>query len=112
MRLSGGERQRVAIARAVLMRPLIYLFDEATSSLDSQTECQILRNLGALSRTTTTVVISHRLSTIAHADEIVVLKDGAIVERGAHTELLMRRAQYFDLWCAQSHPHLEVAERA
>lgn len=101
LKLSGGERQRIAIARAALKRPAIAVFDEATSSLDSRTEADILRNLTALSRQCTTLVIAHRLSTIIHADEILVLNAGVIVERGTHTELLAKADYYARLWDAQ-----------
>ena len=82
LKLSGGERQRVAIARAALKRPSIFVFDEATSSLDTKTEREILRNLIDVSCHSTALVIAHRLSTVVHADEIVVLSDGAVIERG------------------------------
>jgi ATP-binding cassette subfamily B protein len=88
LELSGGEKQRVAIARAALKRPLIYVFDEATSSLDSRTEREILQNPIDVARTSTIIVIARRLSTVAHAEEIVVLDKGTIVERGTHSELL------------------------
>ncbi len=101
VKLSGGEKQRVSIARAALKRPRIYVFDEATSSLDSRTESEILRNLRELSREATTLVIAHRLSTVVHADEIIVLDDGAIVERGTHAVLLQLSGKYAALWWAQ-----------
>jgi ATP-binding cassette subfamily B protein len=101
VKLSGGEKQRVSIARAVLKHPRIYVFDEATSSLDSRTEQQILRNLREISTAHTTLVIAHRLSTVVHADEIVVLDHGAIVERGAHSALLQQDGRYAALWRAQ-----------
>ena len=101
LKLSGGERQRVAIARALLKKPAIAVFDEATSSLDSRTEAEILRNLRALSRQCTTLVVAHRLSTIVHADEILVMHAGAIVERGSHADLVARKGHYADLWNAQ-----------
>ncbi len=101
VKLSGGEKQRVSIARAALKRPRIYIFDEATSSLDSRTEAEILRNLRELSREATTLVIAHRLSTVVHADEIIVLDDGSIVERGTHAALLDRAGRYAALWHAQ-----------
>jgi ATP-binding cassette, subfamily B, heavy metal transporter len=101
VKLSGGERQRVSIARAALKKPRIYVFDEATSSLDTRTEGEILANLRALSRHATTLVIAHRLSTVIHADEIVVLESGAIVERGTHASLLEIDGRYAALWRAQ-----------
>jgi ABC-type transport system involved in Fe-S cluster assembly fused permease/ATPase subunit len=101
VKLSGGEKQRVSIARAAIKRPRIYVFDEATSSLDSNTEREILRNLREISRFSTTVVIAHRLSTVVHADEIVVLEGGTIVERGTHAALLRQRGRYASLWEAQ-----------
>jgi len=101
VKLSGGERQRVSIARAAIKRPRIYVFDEATSSLDSNTEREILRNLQEISRSSTTVVIAHRLSTVVHADEIVVLEAGLIVECGTHASLLQQNGRYAALWEAQ-----------
>ncbi|MBS0418587.1 MAG: ABC transporter ATP-binding protein/permease [Proteobacteria bacterium] len=101
VKLSGGEKQRVSIARAAIKRPRIYVFDEATSSLDSNTEREILKNLREISRFSTTVVIAHRLSTVVHADEIVVLDGGTIVERGTHSNLLRQHGRYAALWEAQ-----------
>lgn len=101
VKLSGGERQRVSIARAVLKSPRIYVFDEATSALDSQTEREILHSLRAISTANTTLVIAHRLSTVVHADEIVVLENGKIVEQGAHHVLLSMNNRYATLWKAQ-----------
>ena len=91
----------MAIARAALKRPRIFVFDEATSSLDSKTERDILHNLVDVSSKCTTLVIAHRLSTIVHADEILVLDRGVIVERGTHTELQKRGGHYAALWQAQ-----------
>lgn len=101
VKLSGGEKQRVSIARAALKHPRIYVFDEATSSLDSKTEQQILLNLRDVSSTHTTLVIAHRLSTVVHADEIIVLDQGAIVESGTHWSLLEQDGRYATLWRAQ-----------
>ncbi|MEO1019976.1 MAG: ATP-binding cassette domain-containing protein, partial [Pseudomonadota bacterium] len=101
LKLSGGEKQRIAIARATLKKPRIFVFDEATSSLDSKTEQKILRNLSDVSKGTTTLIIAHRLSTIIEADEILVLERGAIVERGTHRELLRRGGLYQKMWSAQ-----------
>ncbi len=103
VKLSGGEKQRVSIARAALKHPRIYVFDEATSALDSRTERQILRNLREISSMHTTLVIAHRLSTVVHADEIVVLEQGTIVERGTHSSLFEQNGRYAALWRAQ-HP--------
>jgi ATP-binding cassette subfamily B protein len=102
LKLSGGEKQRVAIARAALKRPLVYVFDEATSSLDSHTEREILQNLIDVAKTSTTIVIAHRLSTVAHADEIVVLDHGKIIERGTHAKLVAASGAYAALWQAQN----------
>src|SRR5580693_8410561 len=101
LKLSGGEKQRVAIARTILKNPHILLFDEATSALDTRTEQEIQRSLEEVSRGRTTVVIAHRLSTIIHADEIIVLDRGRIVERGKHSELLARNGLYTDMWTRQ-----------
>ena len=112
VKLSGGEKQRVSIARAALKRPRIYVFDEATSSLDSRTEGEILRNLRELSREATTLVIAHRLSTVVHADEIIVLDDGAILERGTHAALLEQSGRYAALWWAQQDADAREAQTA
>jgi ABC-type transport system involved in Fe-S cluster assembly fused permease/ATPase subunit len=101
VKLSGGEKQRVSIARAALKHPRIYVFDEATSSLDSKTEAQILRNLQEISSAHTSLIIAHRLSTVVHSDEVVVLEHGAIMEQGTHLALLERNGRYAALWRAQ-----------
>lgn len=88
LRLSGGEKQRVAIARTILKAPVIVLLDEATSALDTKTERHIQSALSRVCANKTTLIVAHRLSTIIHADEILVLKEGVIVERGTHEELL------------------------
>lgn len=101
VKLSGGERQRVSIARAVLKSPSVYVFDEATSSLDSQTERIILASLQEIASHRSALVIAHRLSTVQHADEIVLLEHGQIVERDTHTGLLRQNGHYATLWHAQ-----------
>ena len=101
LKLSGGEKQRVAIARTILKRPRILLFDEATSALDTRTEREIQASLREVSRGRTTLVIAHRLSTIVDADEIIVLAEGRIAERGTHTDLLRRDGLYAAMWRRQ-----------
>lgn len=101
LKVSGGEKQRVAIARALLKQPRIFLFDEATSSLDSTTEQAINGSLQAIARNHTTVVIAHRLSTVIDCDEIIVLDEGRVVERGTHQDLLKSGGRYQDMWFTQ-----------
>ena len=101
LKLSGGEKQRVAIARTALKGAPILIFDEATSSLDSRSEKAIQQALARVARRSTTLVIAHRLSTIVNADQIIVLDDGEIVERGAHDELLTRGGLYAQMWKLQ-----------
>ena len=101
LKLSGGEKQRVAIARTILKRPRILLFDEATSALDSGTEKEIQANLKEVSADRTTLMIAHRLSTVVDADEILVLEQGAVVERGRHHDLLARGGRYAEMWLKQ-----------
>jgi len=101
LKLSGGEKQRVAIARTILKAPPILILDEATSALDSHTEKEIQDALDRVARDRTTVVIAHRLSTIIHADTILVLDAGRIVEQGTHAELITRNGLYASLWARQ-----------
>jgi ATP-binding cassette subfamily B protein len=101
VKLSGGEKQRVAIARAVIKQPTVYVFDEATSSLDTRTEREIMQSLRDISFHNTTLVIAHRLSTVVYADHIVVLDAGFIVEQGTHEALLEQNGRYAALWYAQ-----------
>ncbi|KAL7746422.1 ATP-binding cassette-type vacuolar membrane transporter Hmt1 [Sorochytrium milnesiophthora] len=108
LRLSGGEKQRVAIARTILKNPSIILLDEATSALDTTTERHIQAALQRLCQGRTTLVVAHRLSTIAHADAIMVLDDGEVVESGTHVELLEKHGAYHQLWMKQlEHPVTE-----
>jgi ATP-binding cassette, subfamily B, heavy metal transporter len=113
LKLSGGEKQRVAIARTILKQPRILVFDEATSALDSHTEQEILKSLREVSAERTTLTIAHRLSTVIDADEILVLQDGRIVERGRHAALLARRGVYAEMWARQQEARaaLETLER-
>ena len=98
LKLSGGEKQRVAIARTFLKNPKILFFDEATSALDSSTEKEIQKNLENMSKDKTTLIISHRLSTTAYADNIIVLDKGSIIEQGSHNYLLDLKGKYFEMW--------------
>ena len=101
LKLSGGEKQRVAIARALLKNPAILIFDEATSALDSKTEKAIQAQLEEAAEGRTALVIAHRLSTVMNADEILVLDQGHIVERGRHHQLLARGGAYAQMWALQ-----------
>jgi len=101
LKLSGGEKQRMAIARVVIKNPPIIVFDEATSSLDTRSEQAILEGMNAVAQRATSLVIAHRLSTVVDADQILVLDEGLIVERGKHDELLNQGGLYADLWQLQ-----------
>jgi ATP-binding cassette subfamily B protein len=109
LKLSGGEKQRVGIARTLLKDPPILLLDEATSALDTQTERDILGALKAAGEGRTVITIAHRLSTVADADEIVVLEKGQVIERGTHEELLERHGKYSAMWAAQAEDREDVA---
>lgn len=101
LKLSGGEKQRVAIARTLLKKPAMLIFDEATSALDSKTERAFQEELLSLAKNRTTLIIAHRLSTITHADQILVMDQGQIIERGTHFELLQANGKYAEMWQMQ-----------
>ncbi|MCC2101089.1 MAG: ATP-binding cassette domain-containing protein, partial [Hyphomicrobiales bacterium] len=105
LKLSGGEKQRVALARTILKAPPILVLDEATSALDSFTEREIQDALERVSRGRTSLVIAHRLSTVVNADEIIVLDQGRIVERGRHEQLLEQGGVYAGMWNRQREVH-------
>jgi len=107
LKLSGGEKQRVAIARTLLKKPAMLIFDEATSALDSKTERAFQEELLSLAKNRTTLIIAHRLSTIIHADQILVMDHGQIVERGTHLELLATRGRYAEMWQMQERAALD-----
>ncbi len=102
VKLSGGQQQRISIARALLANPKVIILDEATSNLDTESEMYIQKSLNMLIKDRTTFVIAHRLSTIRQADQILVIEDGEIVERGTHDELIAKEGRYFDLYTYQS----------
>ncbi|MEO7787771.1 MAG: ATP-binding cassette domain-containing protein, partial [Sphingomicrobium sp.] len=113
LKLSGGEKQRVAIARTLLKNPPILILDEATSALDSRTEEAIQATLQGAIRDRTTIVIAHRLSTVADADQIIVLDEGRVAERGTHQSLLAAGGLYAELWNRQAaERELEAAAQA
>ncbi|WP_184087604.1 ABCB family ABC transporter ATP-binding protein/permease [Sphingomonas xinjiangensis] len=112
LKLSGGEKQRVAIARTLVKNPPILILDEATSALDSRTEADIQATLEAIERGRTTIVIAHRLSTIVHADRIVVLESGRVVEQGSHAELLRLGGLYAEMWMRQAQEREEGEDLA
>ena len=101
LKLSGGEKQRVAIARTLLKKPALLIFDEATSALDSKTERAFQEELFNLARNRTTLIIAHRLSTVVHADQILVMDQGKIIERGTHQHLLQANGRYTSMWQMQ-----------
>ena len=107
LKLSGGEKQRVAIARTLLKKPAMLIFDEATSALDSKTERAFQEELLSLAKNRTTLIIAHRLSTITHADQILVMDHGQIVERGTHLELLASKGRYDEMWQMQERAALD-----
>jgi ATP-binding cassette subfamily B protein len=107
LKLSGGEKQRVAIARTLLKKPAMLIFDEATSALDSKTERAFQEELLSLAKNRTTLIIAHRLSTIVHADQILVMEHGQIVERGTHQDLLVANGRYSEMWQMQERADLD-----
>ena len=107
LKLSGGEKQRVAIARTLLKKPAMLIFDEATSALDSKTERAFQEELFNLAKNRTTLIIAHRLSTIIHADQILVMDHGQVVERGTHLELLAAKGKYAEMWQMQERAGLD-----
>ena len=102
VKLSGGQRQRISIARALLADPRVIILDEATSNLDTESESYIQKSLGLLMKDRTTFVIAHRLSTIQQADQILVIEEGNIVERGKHVDLIAKKGRYYQLYTYQS----------
>ncbi|MFL0740221.1 MAG: ATP-binding cassette domain-containing protein, partial [Prochlorococcus sp.] len=101
-RLSGGQRQRIALARAILKQAPILILDEATAAVDNETEAAIQRSLLHITKNRTTLVIAHRLSTVRHADQIIVMDKGRIIEKGSHSFLLNQSGIYTDLWRVQA----------
>ncbi|WP_116091116.1 ABCB family ABC transporter ATP-binding protein/permease [Sphingomonas crusticola] len=112
LKLSGGEKQRVAIARTLLKDPQLLILDEATSALDSRTEAAIQDTLNLLAQRRTTIIVAHRLSTIVHADEIIVMDKGRIAERGSHAGLVARGGLYAEMWARQQAEQREAEEAA
>jgi ATP-binding cassette subfamily B protein len=108
LKLSGGEKQRVAIARTLLKKPAMLIFDEATSALDSKTERALQEELTGLARNHTTLIIAHRLSTIVHADQILVMDQGRIIERGNHADLIALQGAYAQMWNMQKRQEDQV----
>ncbi|MBM3394834.1 MAG: ABC transporter ATP-binding protein/permease [Betaproteobacteria bacterium] len=111
LKLSGGEKQRVAIARAILKGPSIFVFDEATSALDSKSEQAIQEELQRVARQRTSLIVAHRLSTIVHCDQILVMDLGRIIERGTHDELLVQNGAYAQMWALQQREEREAASQ-
>ena len=101
MNLSGGQKQRVCIARALIMKPKILVFDDCLSALDTETEEKIIRSLNNYINDTTTIISSHRISSIQNLDQIIVLNEGKIIQKGTHDELINKNGYYKDLYLKQ-----------
>lgn len=99
--MSGGQKQRVSIARAIIKDPKILLFDDCLSAVDTETEEEILQNLHRISQNKTTLIVSHRVSSVKNADRILVLEKGSIIQQGSHTELVTQQGYYKDLYHKQ-----------
>ena len=113
VRLSGGQKQRTALARAIIKDPPVLILDDAFSSVDAETEEEILRELRQFMRGRTTLLISHRISSVRNADQIIYLRGGEAIERGTHEELLARRGAYYELYRYQTVIHeVEAIARA
>ena len=108
LKLSGGEKQRVGIARTFLKNPKVLLLDEATSALDTETEKEILKSLKVIGEGRSVITIAHRLSTVAHADNIIVLEKGVVVESGSHKDLLRLKKRYFEMWQQQQEEDVKL----
>lgn len=100
--LSGGQKQRISIARAIIKEPSVLILDDSLSAVDTKTEEEILSNIKKILKNRTGIIIAHRISSIKHADEIVVMDEGKIIERGTHSELLQQKGEYYRLYCAQA----------
>lgn len=109
--LSGGQKQRIAIARALLIDPKILVLDDATCAVDMETEHAIQQGLKEVMKQRTTFIISHRISSVQHADEIIVLEGGRIAERGRHSELLAKKGLYYNIFMDQYRDYLEITGR-
>jgi ATP-binding cassette subfamily B protein len=108
--LSGGQKQRTAIARALLINPKILILDDATASVDTETEQKIQQGLKARKNKSTTIVISHRISAVQEADEIIVLDEGKITERGVHKDLIEQKGIYYKMFMEQYQDYMNIKE--